>query len=81
VHLDPQVGHRAPERLDQAQLAQGLERLDGVREVLAAVVDAAEAGPGQHVVGQDLVPDLLDRLHLGEEAVPADVEAEAVALG
>ena len=32
------------------------------------------------LVGEDLVPEVLDRLDLGEEAVAADVEAPAVAL-
>ena len=38
-------------------------------------------GPQHEVlVGEDLVPERLDLLHLGEEAVAADVEAPAVAL-
>ena len=55
----------------------GLER---VVVVLALVVDAAHPRPQHEVfVGQDLVPEGLDLLHLGEEAVAADVEAPAVA--
>jgi hypothetical protein len=56
----------------------GLER---VVEEPAAVVDAAHARPHQEVlVGQDLVPQRLDRPGLGEEAVAADVEAPSPAL-
>src|SRR5690606_18268839 len=56
-------------------------RLEGVVVVLALVVDAAHPRPHHEVlVGQDLVPEVVDLLHLGEEAVAADVEAPAVAL-
>ena len=77
----PHVGADAADGLDQAEVAEGVDGLERVVEVLAVVVDAALAGPHQEVlVGEDLVPEVLDRLHLGEEAVAADVEAPPVAL-
>ena len=64
------------------RFAQRVHRHDRVVVELAAVVDAAQARPAQEVVGaEDLEPQVLDRLHLREEAVAADVEAPAVALG
>ena len=45
---------------------------------LAAVVDARQPRPLDEVVGQDLVPQIHDLLRLGEEAVAADVEQEAL---
>ena len=69
-------------RLHQSQVAQGVERLERVVVVLALVVDAGQAGPEHEVIaGQDLVPELLHGLHLGEEPVPTDVETPTVALG
>ena len=54
---------------------------DRVVVELAAVVDAAQARAAEEVVrAEDLEPEVVDRLHLGEEAVAADVEAPAVAL-
>src|SRR5206468_4391847 len=77
----PQVGHDAEKRLPDAEVLQGVGRLEGVVVVLAVVVDAAHAGPEHEVlVLEDLVPQSLDLLHLREEAVAADVEAPAVAL-
>ena len=76
----PQVGEAAQDRLPQAQVAQGVDRLEGVVVELALVVDPAHAR-AQHEValGQDLVPQGLHLGHLGEEAVPAQVEPPAVA--
>ena len=63
------------------RFVERVEGLERVVEVLAVVEDAAHAGPQEEVlVGEDLVPEVLDGLHLGEEAVAADVEAPAVAL-
>ena len=63
------------------RLPSALNGLERVVVELAAVVDAAHPGPQEEVlVGQDLVPQVRDRLHLGEEPVATDVEAPAVAL-
>ena len=37
-------------------------------------------GTRDELVAEDLVPEVLDRLDLGEEAVAADVEAESLVL-
>ena len=75
---------RRSRRTSPPRPGRGWQRVPGPQGVvveLAAVVDAAQAGPQQEVVlGQDLVPERLDLGHLGEEAVAADVEAPAVAL-
>ena len=56
--------------------------IDRVVVELLAVVDAAHARAAQEVVlAEDLEPQVVDRLHLGEEPVAADVEAPAVAHG
>jgi hypothetical protein len=73
------VREHAAHGLQQPEAAQGVAGLERVVEQLAAVVDAAHPRAEQELlVGQDLVPERLDLGHLGEEAVPADVEAPAV---
>ena len=58
----PEVGQHAEERLDEAEVAQRVEGLERVVEVLAVVVDPAHPGPEHEVlVVEDLVPELLDR--------------------
>ena len=79
------AGHRvaadALDGLDGTEVAQRVECLERVVEVLALVEDAALAGAEEEVaVGQDLVPQGLDLGHLREEPVAADVEPPAVAL-
>ncbi len=50
------------DRLDHAQAAQRVQRLERIVEEPAAVEDPAHPGSQQEVlVGQDLVPELLDR--------------------
>ena len=48
--------------------------------MLAVVVDAATTRALEQVVGQQLVPQVLDLLRLREEAVAADVEVVALVL-
>ena len=63
------------------EVAEGVAQLDRVVVELALVEDAAHPGAEKEVlVGQDLVPELLDGRDLGEEAVAADVEAPTVPL-
>jgi hypothetical protein len=77
----PHVGEHAADRLEDAEVAQGVEGLERVVVVLAAVVDAAHPRPEQEVlVGQDLVPERLDLADLGEEPVATDVEPPPVSL-
>ena len=60
------------------RLLQRLEGAQRIRVVLAAVVDARQARPLDEIVGQDLLPQVDHFLRLREEAMPADVEHEAV---
>ena len=77
----PRVRRRATHRLDEPEAAQRVERLDRIVDELALVVDVAHPRAAQELVGaEDLEPEIVDRLHLGEEAMTADVEAPAVAL-
>jgi hypothetical protein len=81
AHPHPEVGQDAAQGLEDAEVAQGVEGPDRVVVELALVVDAAHARPQEEVVArEDLVPQALHRGDLGEEAVPADVEAPALAL-
>ena len=61
-----------------------LQRVAGAQRIvekLAAVVDARQARHGDELVAEDLVPERLHRLDLGEEAVAADVEPEPLVPG
>ena len=77
----PEVREEAARRLDETQ---SLERVEGAQRIVehgAAVVDAAHPRSQQEVLlAEDVQPQPLDRRHLGEEAVAADVEAPAVTL-
>ncbi len=78
--LRPHVREAAEHRLDRTEVLQRVQRLDRVVVELAAVVDVAHPRAAQEVVGpEDLEPQVVDRLHLGEEPVATDVEAPAVA--
>ena len=66
--------------VEDAEIAQRLEGAQRIGVEFAAVVDARQARPLDEVVGQDLLPQVDDFLRLREEAVPADVEHEAVVL-
>src|SRR5207249_671556 len=82
VHPGPCVRADASHRLDGTEVAQRVAAANRIVEVLAVVEDAALAGPEQEVpLRQDLVPELLDGGHLGEEPVTTHVEAPTVALG
>ncbi len=76
----PEVRGHAAHGFDRSEVRQSVLRVDRVVVELAAVVDAAHAGTAQELVGaEDLEPEVVDRLHLGEEPVPTDVEAPPVA--
>ena len=75
----PQVGEDDEDPLPERDVAQHVQRPQRVVEVLALVVDAAHPGAEEKVpLGQDLVPERFDLVHLGEEAVAAEVEAPPV---
>src|SRR5581483_8877026 len=65
-------------RPPEAQLREGVERLERVVEELAVVVDPAEPVAGDQLVAEDLPPEPVDLLALREEPVAADVEAVAL---
>ena len=67
-------------RAHRAELPEGVGRLERVVEELAVVVDAAQPRPGDELVAEDLAPDAVDLVALGEEAVAADVEPIALVL-
>src|SRR5581483_10106390 len=76
-----EVGPDTPDRLADPQAAQRVERLERVVEQGSLVEDAAHPRPFEEVsIGENVVPQLVDRGHLGEEPVSAEVEAPAVAL-
>ena len=79
-HASPEVARKAAHSLDRAQVPKGVHSLDRVSEEPAAVVDAREPAPVQQLGAEDLRPQLLDLVVLGEEAVAADVEPVAVVL-
>ena len=55
--------------------------LQRISEKLAAVENARGTRPIEHVVRQDLRPEIFDVLRLREEAVPADVEMKTLVGG
>ncbi len=73
---DPEIAQEDEERVADAEAGEGVHRLEGVVEELAAVVDPREPRTLQHLGAHHRAPELLDGADFGEEAVPADVEAE-----
>ena len=61
------------------ELADHVHALQRVLEELVVPVDPRLARPPEELVPHDLVPEVVDLLDLGEEAVSAEVEAIAVA--
>jgi hypothetical protein len=76
----PQVGEHGPSELDRAELLDDVSAAQGVVKELAVPVDARHARTAQELLAHDLVPEGVDLLGLGEEAVAAEVEPVAVAL-
>ena len=75
-----EVGEGAPRRLDDPEAGHHVAGDERVRQELALVVDARQARAGEELVAQHLLPQPRDRGQLGEEAVPAEVEAVAAPL-
>ena len=75
----PQVGHARQEELDRAELLDHVRAGQRVVEELAVPVDARHARALEELLAHDLVPEVVDLLGLGEEAMAAEVEAVAVA--
>ena len=72
------VGGDAAQRLDRAELGQRIAGAQRIVEEASAIEDAGLARAQQEGLVQHLVPQPLDLLGLGEEAVAADVEMEAL---
>ena len=64
----------------EAEIEEGVHRFQGIIEVAALVINPGEARAIDEIVGHDLPPDFVDFLGFAEEAVAADVEAEAFGL-
>ena len=75
----PQVGGHAAGQLDRAELADHVDTLQRVLEELVVPVDPALARALEELLLHDLVPEVVDLLDLGEEAVAAEIEAVSVA--
>jgi hypothetical protein len=75
----PQVGEAGADELDRAELLDHVRAVEGVVEELAVPVDARHARPLEELLLHHLVPEVVDLLGLGEEAVAAEIEPVAVA--
>ena len=75
----PQVGEAGADELDRAELAHDVHAVERVLEELAVPEDPRLARALQELLLHDLVPELVDLVALGEEAVAAEVEPVAVA--
>jgi len=74
-----EIGEQAPRELDRAQLLDHVHALQRVLEELVVPIDPAPARALEELLLHDLVPEVVDLLDLGEEAVAAEIEAVAVA--
>ena len=72
------VAQQDPARSVRTHVEQRVEGLQRIGKILTAVEDAAHPRALQEIVGQDFLPQGLDRLHLREETVAADVVAVAL---
>ena len=77
-NLPLQIAQRDPYRLIGADVPQRVERLQRISVEFAAIIDPAQARAQEEVVLADFMPQIVDFLHLGEEAVAANVEAETL---
>ena len=74
-------GENAQKRPKNAELHQRFERLEGISEELAAVEDSRRPWSLQHVVGQNLRPEIFHRLGFGEKPVSANVKVKTLVGG
>jgi hypothetical protein len=79
--LGPQPARSDAQRLQRTEAEQRVHRLERVVEEAAAVIDPREPRADQELLAKDLLPELADVGDLGEEAVPADVEAVVAIAG
>ncbi len=71
------IAQHAGRRVENAHVLQGVGGLERIVVELAAVEDARHARAGEHRLIEHFVPQQFDFLHLGEEAMAADVKAIA----
>ncbi len=74
----PHVGDQAARQLHRAELLDHVHALQRILEELVVPVDPALARALEELLLHDLVPEVVDLLDLGEEAVAAEIEAVAV---
>ena len=72
--LEP--GQNAKRRSDDAELQQRFEWLERIGEKFSAVKNARSSRTLEHVVGQKLVPKIVNFFRLGEKPMTADVEVK-----
>ncbi|MEJ7714610.1 MAG: hypothetical protein WKF40_02430 [Thermoleophilaceae bacterium] len=75
LHHGPGVGEHAARQLDRAELLDHVGPAQRVVEELLVPVDARHPRALEELLAHDLVPEVVDLLDLGEEAVAAQVEA------
>ena len=63
---------------EDAKLEQRFERFQRIGEKFAVVKNARGTRPDEHVVRQNLRPEIFDRLGFGKETVPANVEVKTL---
>ena len=68
----------AKRRPEDAKLEQRFERFQRIGEKFAVVKNPRRTRSHEHVVRQNLGPQIFDRLGLGKETVPADVEVKTL---
>jgi len=79
VDAGPHVRQDAEDRLPHTEVLQRVRRFQWIVEVLPVVVDPTHPRTQQEILGrEDLVPQFLDGLDLGEEPVATDVETPPV---
>ena len=79
LELGPQIGEQRACELHGAELLDHVRAAQRIVEELLVPVDARHARALEELLAHDLVPEVVDLLDLGEEAVAAEVEAVAVA--
>ena len=73
-----EIGQQAQDRADDAQLDERFESAQRIGEEFAVIINPRGTRAHQHVVRQNLGPEILDRFRLREEAVAADIEVKTL---
>src|SRR5436190_11722195 len=75
THGGRQIAAHRPRELERPELTDDVARVERVVQEATAVVDPRQAATDEELVTQDLVPEAFDLGALGEEPMPAQVEA------